>query len=66
MQIGLAKKGVCLFHLKILLQSMDFPFVPFLWAFSFLCLLATAILDSFSLSNYLEIIIMIKQKPVTT
>ena len=57
MQIALAKKGACLFHLKFSLcgfsQVCGFSFVPFSWAFPFLCLLVTAILDLFSYSNYL-------------
>ena len=34
---------------EVLTLVLRFSFVPFLWAFSFLCLLATAILDSFFL-----------------
>ena len=35
MQIGLAKKGACLFHLKFSMWSLDIFLVPFLWAFPF-------------------------------
>ena len=45
MQTGLAKKGACLFHLMFSFPSVGFLFV----SFSFLCLLAAAILDSFFL-----------------
>ena len=48
-KLGLARKGACLFHLRFSLRSADFSFVPFSWAFPFLCLLAIAILDSFFL-----------------
>ena len=49
MQIGLAMKRVYLFHLKFSLWSADILSFSFLQAFPFLCLLATAILDSFFL-----------------
>ena len=53
MQIGLAKKGVCLFHLNFSLQSVNFPlflFCVFVCLFvSLPCLLATATLVSFFL-----------------
>ena len=48
MKIGLAKKGVCLFHLRFSLFR-EFSFVLFSQAFPFLCLLATTVLDSFFL-----------------
>ena len=32
-KLGLASKGACLFHLRFLLRSKDFSFVPFLCAF---------------------------------
>ena len=51
--LGHASKGACLLHLRFLLWSSDLSFIPFLWAFPFLCLLVTAILDSFLYSNYL-------------
>ena len=34
---------------EVLTPVLGFSFVPFLWIFPFLCLLATTILDSFSL-----------------
>ena len=50
MQIGLAKKRVYLFvRTEVLTPVCRYSFVPFLQAFPFLCLLATAILDSFFL-----------------
>ena len=49
MQIGLAKKGAYLFHLKFSLQSADILLFHFCGLFSFFCLLATAILDFFFL-----------------
>ena len=49
MQIRLAKKGMCLFHLKFSLRSVDSVLFHFLRAFLFLCLLATTILESFFL-----------------
>ena len=38
MQIRVGQGGVCLFHLRFSLWSMDFSFVPFSQAFPFLCL----------------------------
>ena len=49
MQIGMAKKGVCLFHLKYSSLFLWIFFCSILWAFPFLCLLAIAIVDSFFL-----------------
>ena len=47
---GLAKKGVCLFHLTSSLAPVHgYSFVPFSRAFPFLCLLATTIFDPFFL-----------------
>ena len=46
---GLAMKGVCLFRRRFSLWSVYFSFVPFVWAFPFVCLFATTILDSFFL-----------------
>ena len=37
-KLGWARKGMCLFHLRFLLWSVDFSFVPFSQAFPFLCL----------------------------
>ena len=37
-KLGLARKKACLFHLRFSLRSTDFSFVPFSWAFPFLCL----------------------------
>ena len=49
--VNWATQKSCLFHLWFSLWSLDIPFFYFLWAFSFLCLLATTILDSFVLDG---------------
>ena len=40
---------------EVLTPVHRFSFVPFLWAFPFICLLAILILDSFSYSSYLTL-----------
>ena len=49
MQVGLAKKGRMCFTWTSHSEKRGFYFVPFLWAFLFLYILAIAILDSFFL-----------------
>ena len=51
MQIGLAKKGACLFHLKFSLQSMDFPLFHFHGLFP----KPPPFWTTFSCSNYLTV-----------
>ena len=46
MQNGLAKKGLCLFHLKFSLLSLWIFFCSIFVGFSLFCLLGTVILDS--------------------
>ena len=48
-KLGYPRSGACLFHLKFSVLSMDFLLLHFWGLFSFLCLLATTILDSFFL-----------------
>ena len=48
-KLGLARKGACLFHLRFSLRSADFLLFCHSQNFPFLCLSATAILDSFFL-----------------
>ena len=45
----LLKEGGVSVSLRVSPQSIDFYFVPFSWAFPFLCLLTTTILDYFFL-----------------
>ena len=53
MQIGLAKKGVCLFNLKFSLRSMDFLLFHFHRLFPFFVFWPQPFWTPFSYSNYL-------------
>ena len=55
MQIGLAKKEVCLFHLKFSLQSVDFLFFHFHGLFPFFVFWPPQFWTTFSCSNYLTV-----------
>ena len=53
MQIGVAKKGVCLFHLKFSLRSMDFLLFHFHRLSPFFVFWPQPLWTPFSYSNYL-------------
>ena len=53
MQIGVAKKGVCLFHLKFSLRSVDFFLFHFRRFFPFFVFSPQLFWTPFSCSNYL-------------